>query len=93
MIESDEFKEWLRENTTYSDAVIGDTVSRMKRADHFLKWENVDIYQFQLEHIEAYSDLSVSVKSQIKRAVKWYTMFANQKDKQNNSKSKEKGVD
>ena len=62
MIESDEFKEWLRENTTYSDAVIGDTVSRMKRADHFLKWENVDIYQFQLEHIEAYSDLSVSVK-------------------------------
>ena len=56
MIESDEFKEWLRENTTYSD-------------------------------------LSVSVKSQIKRAVKWYTMFANQKDKQNNSKSKEKGVD
>ena len=93
MIESDEFKEWLRENTTYSDAVIGDTVSRMKRADHFLKWENVDIYQFQLEHIEAYSDLSVSVKSQIKRAVKWYTMFANQKDKQNNSKSKENGVD
>ena len=93
MIESDEFKEWLRENTTYSDAVIGDTVSRMKRADHFLKWQNVDIYQFQLEHIEAYSDLSVSVKSQIKRAVKWYTMFANQKDKQNNSKSKEKGVD
>ena len=86
MIESDEFKEWLRENTTYSDAVIGDTVSRMKRADHYLKWKNVDIYQFQLEHIEAYSDLSVSVKSQIKRAVKWYTMFANQKDKQNNSK-------
>ena len=39
MIESDEFKEWLRENTTYSDAVIGDTVSRMKRADHFLKWK------------------------------------------------------
>ena len=75
MIESNEFKNWLKENSKYSDAVIGDTVSRMKRADHILEWEDDELYQYHLEHLEEYSELSVSVRSQIKRAVKWYNIF------------------
>lgn len=42
MIESNEFKNWLKENSKYSDAVIGDTVSRMKRA---VKWYNTFMQQ------------------------------------------------
>ena len=38
MVQVKEFKEWLRFNTSYSDAVITDTVSRMKRADGILEW-------------------------------------------------------
>ena len=81
MIESNEFKNWLKENSKYSDAVIGDTVSRMKRADHILEWEDGELYQYHLEHLEEYSELSVSVRSQIKRAVKWYNTFMQQEGK------------
>jgi hypothetical protein len=75
MIEADEFKEWLKENSSYSDAVITDTVSRVKRADYILEWRAEEVYQFYLEHTEEYKQLSSSVRSQIKRAVKWYYAF------------------
>ena len=81
MIVSNEFKNWLKENSKYSDAVIGDTASRMKRADHILEWEDDELYQYYLEHLEEYSELSVSVRSQIKRAVKWYNTFMQQEGK------------
>lgn len=78
MIEAVGFKEWLKDNTTYSDTVIKDTVSRMKRADYMLEWNDEEVYQFRLEHTDDYMNLSVSVRSQIKRAVKWYTAFQKQ---------------
>ena len=43
MIDSKEFKLWLNNNTEYSPAVIGDNVSRMKRADSILEWSNDDL--------------------------------------------------
>ena len=65
MIKSNEFKTWLESNTRYSDAVIGDILSRMKRADGILCWEKEQ--QFEA--------LSVSVRSQIRKAVKLYTEY------------------
>jgi hypothetical protein len=79
MIEADGFKEWLKKNSTYSDAVISDTVSRVKRADSILEWSDEEVYQFYLEHTEEYKRLSVSVRSQMKRAVKWYFEFCRAK--------------
>lgn len=72
MIDTELFKSWLKANTTYSDAVITDTISRAKRADSILEWYNDDVYQFYLEREEQYQALSVSVRSQIKKAVKLY---------------------
>ena len=43
MIEAEQFKEWLKNNTTYSDAVICDTVSRIKRADSILEWSDDEV--------------------------------------------------
>lgn len=75
MIEIDNFKGWLKENTEYSDAVIGDTVSRMKRADNILAWDNTDTYLFYLEKERQFDLLSVSVRSQIRKAVKLYSTY------------------
>lgn len=72
MIDTELFKSWLKANTTYSDAVITDTISRAKRADSILEWYNDDVYQFYLEREKQYQALSVSVRSQIKKAVKLY---------------------
>ena len=54
MIEIDQFKCWLKENTSYSNAVISDTVSRIKRADGILAWQDDDIYLFYLERKAEY---------------------------------------
>ena len=53
----------------------------MKRPHHILEWEDDELYQYHLEHLEEYSELSVSVRSQIKRAVKWYNTFMQQEGK------------
>lgn len=75
MIEADQFKKWLKTNTTYSDAVICDTVSRVKRADSILEWDDAEVYQFYLEHNDSYKALSVSVRSQLKKAVALYRTY------------------
>ena len=75
MIEAEQFKGWLKNNTTYSDAVIGDTVSRIKRADRILEWRDEETYQFYLEQEKGYKALSVSVRSQLKKAVALYRAY------------------
>lgn len=72
MINTVQFRAWLKENTSYSDAVINDTVSRAKRADGILEWYDDEVYQFYLERNEKYQALSSSVRSQIKKAIKLY---------------------
>ena len=76
MIDSKEFKLWLNNNTEYSPAVIGDNVSRMKRADSIVEWSNDDTYFFYLEKESAFIELSVSVRSQLRKAVKLYSEYA-----------------
>lgn len=75
MIEIEPFRKWLKTNTSYSDAVICDTISRVKRADNILKWSDAEVYQFYLEHSENYKVLSVSVRSQLKKAVALYRNY------------------
>lgn len=75
MIDIQLFAEWLKANTTYSDNVISDTVSRMKRADRILTWNSETTYLFFLEQAEGFKKLSVSVRSQIRKAVKLYSDF------------------
>lgn len=79
MLQADDFKKWLKENTEYSDAVIRDTVSRIKRADNILEWNGADTYLFYLEKEKSFETLSVSVRSQVRKAVKLYAAYANQK--------------
>lgn len=81
MIQVDSFKEWLKNNTEYSDAVIGDTISRMKRADSILEWNTSDTYLFYLEKEQNFEILSVSVRSQIRKAVKLYSSYSMAMDK------------
>ncbi len=75
MIQLDKFGDWLHNNTEYSNAVIGDTLSRMKRADRILEWNDSDTYLFYLEKEKQFEALSVSVRSQIRKAVKLYIAY------------------
>ena len=75
MIKNIEFRSWLISNTKYSDAAINDVVSRMKRADKVLPWNSNETYLYYLEKNEDFSKMSVSVKSQIRKAVKYYIAF------------------
>ena len=69
------FKDWLSENTNYSEAVISDMASRMKRADKIVTWEPTTIYLYKLEQSDLFKKLGVSVKSQMRKAVKSYIEF------------------
>ncbi len=82
MVYTSRFKVWLAENSSYSSRVISDVISRVKRADRMLEWSGEDIYQFRLGQLEEYKMLSVSVRSQMKKAVKLYAEFwSTQKEK------------
>lgn len=72
MVDTSRFREWLKQNSNYSDAVVSDMVSRIKRADSILEWYDEEVYQFYLERETKYKELSVSVRSQVKKAVKLY---------------------
>ena len=76
MIDELNFKKWLEQNTSLSAVVIKDTVSRMKRADKIKSWNNESTYLFYLEKEEQFQSLTVSVKSQIRKAVRSYSSFA-----------------
>lgn len=71
------FKLWLTENKSYSTKTISNTVSRFKRASNMLSWFNDALYQFQLEQTDEFQELSATVRSQIKKAVKLYSEFVN----------------
>lgn len=88
MINVFEFKKWLHNNTDYSDAVINDVVSRMKRADKILEWNSDETYIFFLEKNDEFIKMSVSVKSQIRKAVKYYNAFFASENRAINMKGK-----
>ena len=75
MIQANAFRQWLKNNTNYTDAVIGNIVSRMKRADGILEWSNMETYLFYLEKETEFKNLTVSVRSQLRKAVKLYSVY------------------
>lgn len=71
------FAAWLREEKKYSsDRSIGDVFSRIKRAQRILPDRPLDKYFIvDLQEKEEYQQLDVSVKSQIKKAIKLRLAF------------------
>lgn len=79
MIEEKDFREWINAHKNYSKKVVSDTISRVKRADRIIEWHNDEIYLFELERNDEYKQLSTTVRSQIKGAVKMYFEYAKSK--------------
>lgn len=70
-----EFRDWLKQRTQYTDAVIGDIVSRVKRAGCILPIYEDEVYQFYLERTDKYKSLSASVRSQLKKSLSLFYAF------------------
>lgn len=75
MIDLINFKVWLTNNKNYSEKTVSNIVSRFKRVNSLLLWENNDLYFFKLEQLEDFKNLSKSVCSQLKQAAKLYSEF------------------
>lgn len=73
------FQHWLINEKNYSVRSASDTVSRVKRADKLYPICGIpdSYYLYQLENTIHFNDLSVSVKSQLKRAMKLYAAYLN----------------
>jgi DNA (cytosine-5)-methyltransferase 1 len=75
MIDYELFKGWLKSNTNYTDNVISDVVSRMKRANSIMEYDNSETYLYYMERQEMFKKLSISVRSQIRKAVRLYEQY------------------
>ena len=78
MLDLSNFRLWLEDNKTYSERTISNFISRLKRADSFVEIHTDPIYLYQLEQNCNFSQLSITVKSQIKKSVKSYFEFIDQ---------------
>lgn len=78
------FRGWLKQNTTYSDRVIKDTVCRMHRAEKIISVNGklpADAVQ-KLISSESYRQFSPTVKSQCKKALNLYLKYIESEGKQ-----------
>ena len=67
------FKEWLIQEKEFSQRAAQDVLSRCKRAEAILPADDYtddSYYFFKLTQEDSFKKLSVSVRSQIKRALK-----------------------
>lgn len=72
------FRNWLTENTSLKDRSIGDVLSRTRRVMRIvnpLAPETVNELEYRLRQKSQYTQCSVSVRSQLKRAAKLYRRF------------------
>lgn len=76
-IDRDKFMDWLICVHNFSKRAASDTVSRVNRADKIYAISSVpdSLYLYNLQQSEEFNDLSVSVRSQIKRATVLYTDY------------------
>ena len=73
----EDYKNWLQDNKQISRKVSMDNVSRVKRALSLLGSDSITFGSLEeLENNDGFKSLSVSVKSQIRRAVKLYIEFS-----------------
>lgn len=68
----DAFKEWLDANSEYTKETRSNIVSRLRRADKLLPITEDPVYLFNLSQRSDFNALTVTVKSQIRRAVRIY---------------------
>ncbi len=69
--EAQAFSEWLRTQKGYSDRSISDVFSRLNRARNLLPDHEINQYLItDLEQLEEFNNLTVAVKSQIRKAIK-----------------------
>ena len=70
------FEEWLIMEKTYSIKAARDVESRMKRVKSLIEKSEIDLDAIkELETKGAFNVLSVSVKSQLRRAVRLYCEY------------------
>lgn len=70
------FQNWLRSiNCSYSERVVSDIISRLRRANKLLDGDPDPTYLFLLERTDSFQQIEVSVRSQIKRAVSLYIEY------------------
>ena len=76
----DSFVDWLVRFQHYSQRSASDTLSRVRRADKMCRLDGApnDFYFYTLQQTKDYNELSVSVRSQIKRALSLYNSFITQ---------------
>lgn len=75
-----EFSNWLKSSKSFTDRSARNVVSRLKRASSLCKFDwDADVARnlFHLEQVPAFQKLTVSVKSQLRRAVKLNVEFLN----------------
>lgn len=71
MNEAQTFSEWLRIQKEYSDRSISDVFSRLNRACNLLPNHEINQYLItDLEQLQEFNDLTVAVKSQIRKAIR-----------------------
>lgn len=73
-----EFVDWLTKELKYTPKAARDVVSRCKRAESILSandFTDTDLYLFKLNQENAFKVLSVSVRSQIRRAIRLHTAY------------------
>lgn len=75
MIKCTEFKEWLDINTNYTKQTKSNIISRLKRADKIIEITSEPVYIFMLSQAKEFGELSVNVRSQLRRSVKLYLQF------------------
>ena len=74
--EPNKFSEWLRVEKGYSDRSISDVFSRLNRAHTLLPDHELNNYLItDLEQLEAFKNLTVTVKSQIRKAIRLKLAF------------------
>ncbi|WP_436802037.1 DNA cytosine methyltransferase [Streptococcus dysgalactiae] len=77
MIDLKNFRIWILDNKKYSIKTVGNIVSRFKRANSILPWDNTEMYLYNLERNVEFQKLTASVKSQLKQSVELYIAFIN----------------
>ena len=70
-----EFRKWLEEKTEYTKETKSNIVSRLKRADGIIPIVIDEVYLFNLSNHSEFQKMSVSVKSQIRIAIRLYFEF------------------
>lgn len=71
------FEAWLKKHTNYTARTISNIKCRLNRANSILPFVNDEYYLYKLMKLMTESNMSSSVKSQIKKAINLYLNFVN----------------